>query len=100
MNDLERGFIAGLLEGEGSIYRPHSPQLIIYNSNYKLLEFVQRIIGGKIHERHTGLNAETPSYRLVLCGNSVCIILKEILPLLFVKKQRALEILKYNSMKT
>ena len=104
MNDLEKGFVAGLLEGEGTIYRPRSPQLIIYNSNRELLEFVQKLIGGKVHCRGTSELIGSFSskngrlrYRLILCGKPVRSILKDILPVLVTKKQRALEIINYSA---
>ena len=104
MTDIEKAYLAGIIDGEGTITltRKHknqtpSPQISVSNTNLELLEYVQRVTGcghiraksrSKPHHRQSWhWQTHTVSHNLR--------ILEEIRPFLLVKKQQADLILKH-----
>ena len=111
MDDATRGYIAGLIDGEGCISRKikHSgkvePILSITNAHIPILEFCQKAIGGRIHQSHNAscivsLREKTsrvktyksrPCYRLDLnAQDEILNVLEQVKDLLILKKEKAL----------
>lgn len=72
-NDLEIGFVVGMIEGEGSIvlYRKGgriSPRVGIANSDKGLLEKCKRIMGGKIYAFKRRIPNRKVAYSLVIAS--------------------------------
>ena len=111
LDDATRGYIAGLIDGDGCISRKirHSgqaqPILSITNGHIPILEFCQKAIGGRIHRSHSGsrivsLNEKTsrvktyksrPCYRLdINAQDEILYALEQVKDLLILKKEKAL----------
>ena len=64
MTELEKGYIAGIIDGEGSICLTKSgkwrhPTIQISSTTYEMLEYVQSIIGGTISKKsENGVNCK------------------------------------------
>lgn len=101
----EAAWLAGAIDGEGSIglydYGKEGRRVMIQiaNSNFKFLEFAKKIIGcGSLHKR----NRNSPSHwgkkiiqQYGLKGSNRCYhLLRQIIPFLIIKKQKALDIIK------
>ena len=77
MNNFQKGFIVGILEGEGciSIVRKKHPTMScgyqltpvvsIVNTNLELLTYIQSIIGGKIYSKSTKNPRHKPVHHLL-----------------------------------
>lgn len=70
LSDIDKAWIAGIFEGEGSIglwerYGTSKyARIAIYNNDVSMLEEIQRLVGGKIYERKMGVRNPNwkPSY--------------------------------------
>ncbi len=91
-------YIAGLLDGEGSItkagYRTHY-NVFITNTNLAVLEFVRQIAGGKIQLAKKATSGKYArrgfvyTHRWYLYGESAAQFLRKVAPFLVVKRDIA-----------
>jgi hypothetical protein len=101
MTDFEKGFVVGMLEGEGTISLYSSrgkiyPRVVIYNTNLELLKRVQSIIGGRLSKNAKATERKVPSYALWIHQiMQIKKILEELTPYLITKRRRAELLLKY-----
>lgn len=94
-NDIEKGYVAGVIDGEGSVVKP--PRVIIeVNSTTKpLVRRLQQICGGNItgpYLYRSGFAREKcqPQYKWTMSSMAnVLDLLKTILPYLVIKKRDA-----------
>ena len=105
LDDATRGYIAGIIDGEGCISRKveHSGKteatLTITNTHLPILHFCQKAIGGSIRQSHrTGRNirltrytSTKPCYRLyVAAHDELENALEQVKDLLILKREKAL----------
>jgi hypothetical protein len=102
MNDFERGFIVGMIEGEGTIdivrnlskkYVYYRPEIGIYNTKRELIEKCKEILKcGNINEdkrNNVPKHWSTVYYISIRRQKDILRILKEIEPHLISKKKQA-----------
>jgi len=91
-------YVAGLLDGEGSITKAASRKhynVFIVNTNLAVLQFVRQFAGGKIQvakKSNSGVYAKRGfvyTHRWYIYGESAAIFLRKVLPYLIVKKEIA-----------
>jgi hypothetical protein len=114
MLDLERGYVSGLFDGEGTIGMMaegrkdnskgirFSPNVCIYNTNLGLLYEARKMMGNGYISKHTGkkkANHKTV-YRLNLSANQIRHVLPQIADVLVAKKKNAELILEYLDLAT
>ena len=105
LDDATRGYIAGLIDGEGCISRQirHSgkvqPILTITNGHIPILQFCQKAIGGTIRQSHNQSRITSrektyisrPCYRLDIgAQDEILNVLEQVKDLLILKKEKAL----------
>lgn len=98
LSDFEKGWLSGLLDGEGSIkLRPRSngktfkPSIEIANNNKELLDAIQNIIPeGKIYKKEWNNENWETSYQFIIWKQeSMKNLLQQLKDHLFVKRRRA-----------
>lgn len=104
MTEAELGYIAGILDGEGSIYISrripkdghhrtviHRAFVIIVNTNLELLSWITAKVGQGSISQHNGAPTghKKPCYKYVICGPAAARLLSDLLPMLIVKRKRA-----------
>ena len=90
LNQIEAGYLAGLIDGEGtiSLVRKHqgeNRQLVvsISNTEKRILEYVKEILGvGKITNKRTYQPHHIPSAAYVISNRQALSLLQQIAPLL------------------
>ena len=93
-------YIAGIIDGEGSIYTkpqlPRKESLISYDivleirmADKEALELIQAVLGGKINCRKPLKKNWKPTFQWKVSGRTAQEILKLIKPYLLVKRSRA-----------
>lgn len=96
--DVEKAYITGIIDGEGSIHLQQSngtsfnPILSISNTNKQLLEKIKAIIGGKINPSKNELRhpRQKPAFVLIISNfRNVLETVRRLEPFLFVKKPQA-----------
>lgn len=107
MKEVEKAYIAGIIDGEGciSIQRrrgghcfdeskrwSYQSQVYIGNTDKRMLEFIYRLCGGSIRTRQK-LEGCKQTYTLSFTGNEAKKLLGSILPFLVVKKEQAENVL-------
>lgn len=108
MRDVQLGYIAGMLDGEGCIYlKPvkanskrnftYDLTVNIYNTNKESLIFISSLIGGYIYLNQKPVKKYKPCYRLVLHGKKAGELLTVVLPYLIIKKAQAILALEFVS---
>lgn len=99
MNDTELAYMAGIVDGEGSItvsYRRRKQYgdvqarigLSVYNSDMRLLHWIKQRFEGSIHVQQR-LGHWKPSGAWHLSDRSACSALKQLLPFLVIKSAQA-----------
>lgn len=105
MTELEKAYIAGIIDGEGSIMLQkfhyneyHSPCISIASTTLELLNWIKSVVGKGIIKRKKNYNISEHKdcYSYVLKYNDALAFLQEIYPYLIInsKKKRAELILK------
>lgn len=100
MSEINKAWLAGLLDGEGTIVFYQSPsnhevyRISIGNTFRKLIDKIFEVSGiGKI----TTYKSRNPKHNQVwywnVCGENAKLLLKQMLPYLIVKKEKALKII-------
>jgi len=93
-NEFEKGYVVGLLEGEGTISivsgkRAYVPYISITNTERKVVETCQKIVGGKIITYKGRKKNHKDVYILHITKTyPVYLVLKEILPLMISERKR------------
>lgn len=92
---LESAYIAGIIDGEGCIRLAWArstvfPQILIVNTNLKLLNILQEIYGGDIHEqKNAARRGWKRSYQWRLSWSRAVDLLDEVYPFLIIKREQA-----------
>ena len=108
MVEIEKAYIAGLVDGEGSVTlsRKHrnetpSPEVSIANNNLQLLDWVKNVVGaGKITTKSKNKAHHAQSYTWSIRDNKAICFLNEIKDYLIVKKQQSWLIIRKYKMYT
>lgn len=96
LKKYEWAYIAGILDGEGSIsaYKrgEHGsliPAIQVSNTNYFLLEFLSKKLGGKIYPmRNSNKPRWKPCWSWQIHGKNVLVVLKKCFDFFIVKKEQ------------
>lgn len=94
MTELEKGYIAGIIDGEGSICLTKSgkwrhPTIQISSTTYEMLEYVQSVIGGTISKKsENGANCKQ-AYAYKIDYQRAIQVLQEIVEHLHEPKKKA-----------
>jgi len=101
LTPVQRAYIAGIIDGEGSIYARNErktiyPTLAIHMTDRSVIEWIQNLVHGqKVWElqrrdsvRYKRLTKKQYLFRI--CGKRLQILCKSILPYLIVKKTHAI----------
>lgn len=102
MNKEKLSYLAGIIDGEGSISIEiqsksirhnrkcdyYSLRLMVVNTHLPLLEWIQNNFGGTIRKRKKYENRRQ-CYRWNLCSHKAAQVLKECYPYLIIKKNHA-----------
>jgi hypothetical protein len=101
MNNSERAYLAGIIDGEGTVTlsRHHknemsSPHVSVANNNRKMLEWIRSRVGGVITNKRKNKPHHHASYVWSVCFNRALVVLQEVSEFLIVKKPHAELILK------
>ena len=97
MTSIDAAYIAGILDGEGSIMIPSrssggaSLRVSISNTDYGLMEWIRATaLGGKIYAKsRTGSLGTKPIYMVVWGGQRALDFLKQVVPYMRVKRMQA-----------
>lgn len=106
LTEAERGYLAGILDGEGSItiskrrpLRNKSPQhclnIQICNTSEEVIKWLHYHLGGCISELHNEKRGYRRCYSIQISGNSVCNVLKRLVDIMIIKKPQALLAIKF-----
>jgi hypothetical protein len=108
LDELERAWLAGVVDGEGSIFLSkvfdrayrrgfyYLPQFSISNSNGKFLIRITKVIGeGTVHRARKGRDRTKTRWEYLASVGVLRAILPQILPYMIVKKSHAEEMLEY-----
>ena len=100
MKEVEKAYIAGIVDGEGSIglwhhkNETHMPNVSIVNNSLELLEWIKLRIGGTIVSKKKRLKHHRNSYCLSVRQDRAIRFLNEIKKFLIIKKLQAELIIK------
>ena len=104
LSDAEKGYLAGLIDGEGSIsivrattgYNRksrrihHQLRVSVYNTDINMVEWVKSRVGfGHIARRKQQSERHKPSYQYQVCALKALEILRAVHPYLVTKKRQA-----------
>jgi hypothetical protein len=92
MENISWGYLAGIVDGEGSIVYTgvHQPILTVANTNYELIKWLKRKLGGKTYFGKLQRSNYQICYLWRLHKRSeVYIVLNRILPYLIIKREAA-----------
>lgn len=107
LSDLEKGYIAGFLDGEGCISIYHSKwqpsgwmQITFSNTNRETLEWIQKRTKGRIQIIHKAKGNYKAAYNLMLFARQAQELLKQLLPHLQSKHLQAEIAIQWQNTKT
>jgi len=99
ISDVVKGYCAGFLDGEESIggrcrrdkFGRHKTHVwvTITNTNLQVLEYIQNLYNGKIKPKKFSNNRTKPCFTLVFRTREAERIIKDVLPFLIVKRDKA-----------
>lgn len=108
LDELERAWLAGVVDGEGSIFLSkvfdrayrrgfyYLPQFSISNSNRKFLIRIAKVVGeGTVHRARKGQERTKTRWEYLASAGVLRAILPQILPYMIVKKSHAEGMLEY-----
>lgn len=96
ISDRDLGYIAGILDGEGTIHirSNGAPDVQIVNADRELLEWIEEVVGGAVYARNEYRRlGRKPIYAWMLRGYRAVIFLRCVEPILRSKRARAIEAL-------
>lgn len=108
MNKEEFAYLAGIIDGEGSIVLHRDPKsrkiwgdMTVYNSPEELISWIQKRFGGRIYHTWTREDSIStkPCFMLRWNGKDAGKLLPKLLPYLIIKKQKALALYDLSSTK-
>jgi hypothetical protein len=110
LTDVEKGYLAGLIDGEGSIRvsralgKWYAPFIQITNTNKSVMDWLQEIFGNKNIGRLYVEKRRNPNYRPKFVYNVASVqgvkqILEQIVDILKIKRQQALLVLEFIKLK-
>lgn len=96
MTDLEKGYLAGLIDGEGSVMlmSTHSgtfksPQVSVASTDYEIINFLnEKVPGGCISNKKIYKEHHKPSYTWKIINDKAITFLKEIEPYMLIPKKK------------
>lgn len=88
--DVEAAYLAGIIDGEGSIYyRSGRPGISVYNNDKRVMDWLKRHIGANYTATDT--RGRNPGYTWQsTAARDVYFILNRVLPFLVIKQDRAI----------
>jgi len=98
MTVAEKAYIAGIIDGEGSILltkqsktQHHSPEVSVASTDVELLEWMKSLIGKGtiIRKKNYNSSKHKNSYAYSVVKDSAIRLLEEILPYLVINKKKA-----------
>lgn len=96
MDLAEKAYIAGIIDGEGTVTlvrkhcnNAHSPEITVANTDLRLLKWLQERLGGMIKKKMKKLPYHSQAYTWVIRDNRVIDLLNEIEDLLIVKREHS-----------
>jgi len=102
LSDIEKGYIAGLIDGEGSItFKNHgkfvgSPHIIITNTNKEVIEWlIKKIPHTKLDCRKETIYWKKTYHAKITHRETISALLKDLEHILIIKQQQAKIILNY-----
>jgi hypothetical protein len=106
LNDVQRGYLAGMIDGEGNfsvvkhqyLWRRtyYSAQLKISNTNLEVLQYIKSIVGaGRIHGFTGRMENQKDVFCWYICSNELRKLLPQIVELLIIKRQQALLMIEF-----
>lgn len=96
-------YLAGLVDGEGCIrlhpsnrgeYRKYYPRLQVTNTYKPLLELLVSTYGGAISGPKRSKISQKDTYDWRITGDKARKLLQDLIPLLIIKKEKAIEVIK------
>ena len=106
LDEKTKGYIAGIIDGEGSLmvypfkskegYTIYQARLAVGNTKKELIDYLEKTTGiGRVRVSHTSQGK--PFYYWALHGNNIRKFLPSILPYLLLKRKQAELLLEYLS---
>ena len=95
LNDIEKAYIAGFIDGEGCISlawrlkKYTTPIIQVANTNQDILVYLKTIFGGSLIDRQEKRINRKPSFAWVVCGQKAINVIRQIYPFLKLKKNQA-----------
>lgn len=96
MTAVEKAYIAGIVDGEGSVglwrhhkNETHAPNVSVANNNLELLQWIQAKVGGTIVSKKKQLPHHNNSYAWSIKQDRAIRFLNEIKKYLIIKKRQA-----------
>ena len=94
LSDMERGYIAGMIDGEGSILLriydwSLAIRLHVYNTNMAVLEWLKTRLGGYISSTFPGSERRKPCYRWSTTTLGARAVLRAVAPAMIIKRRHA-----------
>jgi len=94
LTDIQKGYIAGLVDGEGYIgisisTNKFSPRLGIGMTDYEVLKWLQDLVGGCLYKRNRPYETDADTWCYVMTPNIMRKVLPVIAPLMKVKQRQA-----------
>jgi hypothetical protein len=93
--DSDLAYMAGIVDGEGTVYyreKTGSLRVSVTNTHRPLLDWIAERWGGSVNDElnYTGDGCtRKPKWRWTLSGGPAVVLLRELLPRLIVKAERA-----------
>lgn len=102
LSDTQKGYIAGLIDGEGWIgihksKNHYSPKLAIGMTHYETLSKIQQLIGGNLREATIKGDNSNRQWVVSVSANILRELLPQIMPLMVTKKLNAIAMIEYLS---
>lgn len=98
MNQTDLAYLAGLIDGEGTVscsvvknakgFLALNKQLSIFNTNLTLISWITARFGGTVHSRKRNINWKE-EHQVKWSANEAASLLTAILPYLVIKKEQA-----------
>ena len=93
--DIDKGYVAALLDGEGHIGLSHSStsgyriKVEITNTNLEVLRWLVERLGGRVNNHNKETSRSKASYRWTIAKFSAVHLLRYLLPVLIIKRGQA-----------
>jgi hypothetical protein len=96
VNLAERAYIAGIVDGEGTITLTrkhrnniHSPEITVANTDLRLLEWLKERLGGLIKKKVRKLPQHSQAYTWIITNNRAIGVMNEIQEFLIIKRKHS-----------